>query len=254
MHERKKRRRRGRYGFLLTFFVVAALVFLFIFTSGLFFKIKEIRVEGVSAANPQEIVDLSGFSHGENIFLINKIAAVRSIIAKLPHVKAVRIKRELPGTVVMIITEAVPAAMIEHRGSYWIVDTQGEILESVSILTPPALPRVKGMALLDPMPGTKIYPAFDDAAKLDPLFDLLRSMREEGVLDGVGEIDISKLSAVRFTYAGKYTVELGTPEHLTQKFQVFTLALEQISDRGPGTLHLDGAAEDKPVRFIPDGP
>ncbi|MDR0293533.1 MAG: FtsQ-type POTRA domain-containing protein [Oscillospiraceae bacterium] len=255
MPEKKKRRRLRRYSFLLTFFVIAALVFLLIFTSGLFFKISEIRVEGVTVSNPREIIELTGFSYGDNIFLINKVAAVRAIIAGMPYARAVRIKRELPGTVVVILTEAAPAAMIEYRGIYWMFDSQGKLLEPAPLLSAPKMPVVKGMSLLDPMPGTTLYPAFEDTAKLDPLLELLRAMQEALVWEDTGEIDISQLSNVRFTYAEKYRVEMGTPEALGQKFQIMLLALEQeqVSGRGPGTLYLGDAADNKPVRFVPDG-
>ena len=256
MQERKKRRRRGRYSFLLTFFVIAALIFLLILTSSLFFNIKEIRVEGTSATNPQEIAQLSGISAGDNIFLINKRAAYHAISAKLPYVKAVRIKRDWPGTVVIIITESAPAALIEHRGAYWLIDAQGTLLESSSLLAAPKLPVVKGMALLDPVPGTKLYLAFDDTAKGEPLLGLLEMMQAEGVWEDVGEIDITQISAIRFTYRGIYKVDLGTPEGFARKFQVMLLALEdeKVSGRGPGTLYVDGVADGKNARFVPDGP
>ncbi|MDR0324555.1 MAG: FtsQ-type POTRA domain-containing protein [Oscillospiraceae bacterium] len=257
MQERKKRRRRGRYSFLLTFFVAAALIFALVLTSGLFFNIREIRVEGVTVTNPQEIIALSGYTIGENIFLINKRAAYHSITASLPYVKAVRTRRDWPGTVVIIITEAAPAAMIEHRGVYWVFDSQGSLLESVPALTPPKLPVIKGMALLDdPVPGTKLYPVTEDTAKSGPLLDLIGVMLAEGVWEDVGEIDITQLSGIRFTYKGIYKVELGPPDALAQKFRVMLLALEdeKVSGRGPGTLYIDGIADGKNARFIPDEP
>lgn len=251
--KRAQRKRRSRYGFLLTFFVIVALILSFFLTSGLFFKIREIRVEGVISGNPQEVAELTGFSYGDNIFLINKMSAVRAIIAKLPYVKAVRIRKELPGTVVIIVTEAAPAAMIESKGSYWLLDAQGTLLESASILTAPKLPIVKGITLLESVPGTRIYVPFEETSKLDALLSLLEAMQTAGIWDEVGEIDLTQVSNVRFTYQGEYKIELGTPDAVEKKLQVMLLALEQVADRGAGTLYLAAAAEDKPVRFLPEG-
>ncbi|MCL1806278.1 MAG: FtsQ-type POTRA domain-containing protein [Oscillospiraceae bacterium] len=250
----RKRRRRGRYSFLLTFFVAAALIFAFVLTSGFFFKIKHIEFEGVSVTSQAKIKELLGFSEGDHIFLINKSGSANSILANMPYVKTVRIKRSLPGTVLVIITEAEPAAMIEYRGEVWLFDAQGKLLESVASYNTPDLPVVTGFELFSPMEGTTIYPAFEDTAKKEPLLELLQTMREEGIWEGVGEIDLTQISNICFTYNEIYTVELGLPNKFDRKIQIMNQALqdEKVSGRGAGTLYLADAGE-KPVRFVPGG-
>jgi cell division protein FtsQ len=253
MSQRVKRKRRGRSGFLLTLFVIIALIFSFVLTGGLFFKIKDIRVEGLTVTNQQEIVSLTGFNYGDNIFFINKMAAVRAILAKNPYVTAVRIKRDLPGTVILIITESAPAAMVEHRGRVWLFDAQGKLLESALPVQTTNVPLVKGISLLDPMAGTKLYPVFEDTAKLDPLLHLLQTMQTEGIWEDVREIDITLLSNLRFTYMDQYTVELGMPDALDEKFRTMLESLKKEEIRGwpSGTFLLADVAEGKNGRFIP---
>jgi cell division septal protein FtsQ len=254
-NERAGRRRRGKVGVLLTFLIIAALILSLLLTSGLFFVVREIRVEGVYAVSAAEVIELSGYAQGDNMFLINKPAAARAITSRLPYVSNVRIRRDWPGRVVIVITEAAPAAMAEHRGVFWLFDTQGRLLETAPLLTrPPGIPVVKGFSLLDPMIGTKIFPVFEDTAKPDPLLRLLREMQTENVWQGVSEIDITHLSNICFSYAGKYRVELGPPEAIGKKLQTMMLALEreEVYGRGPGTFFLADAAYDRPVRFVPD--
>jgi cell division septal protein FtsQ len=252
--ERVKRRRRGRYGFLPPLLITAALLISLVLTGGLFFKIKEIRVEGAYAVNPAEVAALSGYSQGDNMFLINKAAAARAITVRLPYVRSVRIRRDWPGSVVIIITEAAPAAMAEYRGAYWLFDAQGRILETESLLVRPKMPLVKGFSLLDPMIGTKVFPDYSDTEKLEPLLMLLRALQAEDMWQDTGEIDMSLLSNLRFTYAGIYRVELGPPEELNKKLKKMISALEreEISGKGAGTFYLADAADDRPVRFMPD--
>ncbi|MCL2002507.1 MAG: FtsQ-type POTRA domain-containing protein [Oscillospiraceae bacterium] len=252
--DRKKRRRRGKVGFLLTFLVIAFLLLL-ILSSGLFFKVSDIRVEGAYAVSPERVIELSGYAHGDNMFLLNKAAAARAVTAGMPYVRSVRIKRDWPGRVVIVVSEAAPAAMAAHEGEYWLFDAQGRLLETARLIPAPKLPNVKGLSFLDPMVGTKVFPIHEDTAKLEPLLSLLRAMQTENLWHDVAEIDISALSNVRFTYTEQYRVEMGPPEAMEKKLQIMMLALEResVSGRGPGTFYLADAAEDKPVRFVPDG-
>ncbi len=244
-------KKRRRYSFLLIFFVIVALIIAFVLTSGLFFKVKEIRVEGATVYGEQEVADLSGIAAGDNIFLINKTNAARNILAKLPYVKGVRISRDLPGTVVIHLTEAAPAGMIENRGAYWLFDTQGTLLESVPVLTPPRLPVVKGVTLSSPLSGDELNFSEQDKAKREPLLELLRMLQSFAIWEGVSAIDVSLLSNLRFTY-GECAVELGTPDMLEKKLRTMELALEQIGGKDAGILYLAPVAEGQPSRFVPD--
>jgi cell division protein FtsQ len=250
-NDRAKRKRRGRYGVLVTILIVAAFCFALILTSGLFFKVSDIRVEGAYAVDSADVIRLSGYTRGDNMFLINKASAARAITTGMPYVRSVRVRRDWPGGVVIVITESAPAAKINHRGINWLFDAQGRLLEIA--FTEPSLPVVTGFALIDPMIGTAIYPYPGDAAKLEPLLTLLRVLLAEEILRDVSEIDISRLSNVTFTYLNKYKVELGPPEAIEKKISMMLMALEdeRVSARGPGTFILADAAEDRPVRFVP---
>jgi cell division protein FtsQ len=253
-HQKMNRRRRGRVGILITFLIVFALIFSLILTSGLFFSVREIVVEGAYAVSKAEVIVLSGFAPGDNMFFINKAAAARAITSRMPYVGSVRIRRDWPGRVVIVISEAAPAAMVEHRDVYWLFDAQGRLLETTSLLILPDIPVVNGFSLLDPMVGTKIFPAVDDSAKLDPLLTLIQEMQNKDIWPDVSEIDITHISNIIFSYTTQYRVELGSPEAIGKKLQVLLLALEQeeVTDRGPGTFFLADAADDKPVRFVPN--
>lgn len=245
MQQRKKK----KHSVLLIFFVAAVLVVAFVLTSGLFFKVTAIRVEGGLVTGEKEVAEMSGISLGDNIFFINKVSAARNIKAQLPYVQEVRISRSLPGTVLIRVTEAAPAGMIEDRGAYWLFDTQGVLLESVPVLTPPKLPVVRGLTLVSPLPGGELDVPEEDRVKVAPLLELLRTLLAEGLWEDVSSADVSRLANLRFTYK-EIAVELGAPDLLERKLRTMSLALEQIG--GAGTLYLAPVAEGQPSRFIPE--
>jgi cell division protein FtsQ len=228
--------------------MAAFLTFLLIFSSGLFFKVKEIRVEGAVVVSAAEAIELSGFDHGDNILLINKTAARRALTSSLPYVRDVRVKRELPGRVVIIITEAEAAAMAAYRGSHWLFDFHGNLLEEASRA---GLPLVTGLALQEPVAGTKLHTEPEDEAKIEPLLDLLRVMSCKGMLNEVGEINLSRLSNITFTYMERLRVELGAPEGFLRKIELMLGSFEQegVPDAGPGTFYF---GEGRHGRFAPD--
>ena len=233
--------------------MAAFIIFALVLTSGIFFKIKDIRVEGVSVVSALDVAELSGISENDNIFLINKNTAAHNLKSRFPYVKAVRIKRELPSRVVIIITEAEQTGIISHRDSDWLFDQHGSLLEPVSSAKMYHLPVIKGIELLEPVAGTKLDGGEGGAAKVEPMLDLLNAMRDEGIIEDVGEIDLTRLSNITFTYKGEYKAELGAPDSFHRKISVMLLALQDpaVADKGGGTFNLAGA-EGKKVIFQPD--
>jgi len=208
-------------------------------------------VEGDTVASKTDVIELSGFSQGDNILLINKTAAQRSIVSRLSYVKAVRIKRELPGRVVIIVTEARPSAMAEHRDKVWIFDEYGSLLEAVPVKKS-NLPEIKGFSLLDPVEGTRVYADEDDETKIEPLLELLQVMVATDIIDDVCEIDLSMLSNITFTYKEIYSVELGVPEGFSRKVEMMAESLKNgnVAAAGPGTFKF-GEGTDRSGSFIP---
>jgi len=231
---------------LLIFVVVILLGVALFLTSGLFFQIKTIRVEGISACSKSEVLELAGFSAGDNILIINKANSARQITEKLPYAQSVVITREMPDTVVITVTETQAAAAIENRGAYWLFDTEGVLLETVHI--PPKLPIVTGTELITPFPGDKIN--LSEPEKSIYLLSLLEEMQKLGILEDVSEIDIQELADVIFLYRSQYIVALGVPEGLEKKLRVMEKALQEMDYTGPGMFDLSTVLDNDIARFF----
>ena len=247
----RRRRRKKSHGFLVVFFVLVALLLAFSLSSGLFFKITDIRVEGASAYTPEQIREAAGYKLGENIMLINKTAASRNIFNNLPYVEQVKIRRELPGTVVIEIVEAAPVAMFRIDDRYWLINDAGMLLESVPSIAPPKLPLVIGMPLLAPLEGTAMGVSEKDRPKTAPLLELIKALIESDYWKEVTRIDMTALSDVRFDYAGRFTVSLGVPENISFKLELMEAAIGQFEDYQKGFLDISDD-ENRIVRLIPD--
>ena len=76
------------------------------------FKIDTIQVVGESRYDPQEIISLSGVEKGENLITIDTAEGEAAIMSRMPYLETVRIKRKIPSTVNIEVTEAQAAGCI----------------------------------------------------------------------------------------------------------------------------------------------
>ena len=123
---RKKRRIKTCIKLLLLLAVIIGLI-IYLMLSPIF-NIKNINVEGNSSISSEQIISLSNIQKDNNLFKVSNKDTI-SAIKENPYVKTVEIKRTLPDTITLVITERVKAYMLEHGSSYAYIDSQGYILE-----------------------------------------------------------------------------------------------------------------------------
>ena len=99
-----------------------------IFVLSIFLQVRHIEVRGAEHYTQQEIIQAAAVEEGDNLFFINRFSAVSGILAKLPYVESVTVTTQLPGTVVIDITESRALAWVELEGQRWIVDRSCKVL------------------------------------------------------------------------------------------------------------------------------
>ena len=92
------------------------------------FNVKEILVTGNSKISSATIVSLSGISIDQNIFNFRTSQTVDSI-KQNAYIDTVEIKRNLPDTIEINVTEREPTFMINFGNTYVYINNQGYMLE-----------------------------------------------------------------------------------------------------------------------------
>lgn len=95
------------------------------------FQIAGVDVKGIAHIPEKEIREIGGIFAGQNIFLVNIEAAANQTRAH-PWVKDVQIHRRLPNRIGMIITERVPAAVLDSGAARYLLDRDGVVIEKVT--------------------------------------------------------------------------------------------------------------------------
>ena len=126
-HKKKKNRRRRFFRIrVILFCLVCALIGFGISQSPLF-NVKHINVSGNENVDSAYILQLSGIKEGQHIYSF-RTGRAETMIETNAWVKSVKVKRILPNTVNIEISERTPVAAVAAGNGVLIVDEEGSVL------------------------------------------------------------------------------------------------------------------------------
>ncbi|MDO4743427.1 MAG: FtsQ-type POTRA domain-containing protein, partial [bacterium] len=128
--DRKKRKQRKRriILWLFTFFVfIVALAVLFLTC---FFKIKVIKVSGVTRYSSEQIVENCGIKIDDNMLLVLQNNVKKTLSAKLPYIDDVKLIKKLDSSIEIRVTDAKAAYSIESGNNYYLLSEKLVVLET----------------------------------------------------------------------------------------------------------------------------
>jgi len=111
-----------------------------------YFRLEDVDVIGVVRADRDEIGRAIGFGAGSPL-LETDLAAIRERVSAVDWVKAVKVSRDLPNKLIIIITEHEPVAVADTDKGRRFVDADGVLAEINADI--PGLPRFVGMTTSD---------------------------------------------------------------------------------------------------------
>lgn len=111
-HSRTRRKNRGRFGPLFKLLCALAVVIALTIGATVFFQVETIAVTGNSRYTQQEVIDASGIQIGDNLYRMNKYQIGDQVLRQLPYVEKILIRRSLPSTIVITVSEWDAVAQI----------------------------------------------------------------------------------------------------------------------------------------------
>ena len=138
--------KRGR--FLLHMATVVAVVLAMVFGMSIFFKVETVEVSGCEKYTPWEISEAANVEIGSNLMSISRPQISGNIISKLPYVNSVRVGINLPDTVKIEITEMEVVYAVEAAdGIWWLMNSEGRIVEQTNAVTAKEYTQVLGVRI-----------------------------------------------------------------------------------------------------------
>lgn len=243
---RRRRRRRNIVFYTALFLLVIGVAILLCFT--VLFKLETVSVSGSSRYSAEEIVKASGLVKGENLFRQDLDKASSRVEEALPYIGEAQVSRKLPAEIVITVSEAQIAGVVEFEGQKILLDAKGKVLEATGE-APENCPVFKGLKIKDAVPGKPLQYADEEQKKT---VDSLMQAIEESGLSNITEYDVTDIYNLSLVYNNRIRLELGVSTDLVYKLRFFNEGLLQagkLTDKDMGTLDLSQASDTNKAYF-----
>ena len=276
---RRRRRSRGRFGPLFKLLCLLALVVALTAGATVFFRVEVVAVTGNSRYTQEEIVAAAGIQTGDNLFAMNKYKIAEILRQSLPYIGEVSIRRSLPSTIVITVTEwdavaqvAPPtaeqaaAAQAEMAGDggedgseqrtipsvaqdSWLISVKGKLLEPAPAGSTAIT--VTGLTALMPEAGSMMAVPPSEQTKLDSLLTLLAALEEAGMTGDISSIALGS-TQMELRYLGRYTVKVELNADFRYSLQVIKTVADKKDQSATGTMDL--TQDEYELVYSPDTP
>jgi len=238
--ELARHKKKRRYNLLESiFFILVALLALYILIRSPLFEVQDIVIEGNHFLASEKIISVAGVNKGENIFKIN-LHEVSERLKIIPMLKSAELSRKLPSFVIIKITERTPLALLPSSAGFAQVDSEGVYLQK-GLPSDRNLPVITGLKCVIPPPGKPV--------KGEGLGVAL------GVVDQLPAVLLPELSEINIGTQGDvclYTLDgvqcrLGTASDIPKKGLVLSRVLSELKAKGKKIAYIDLSYVGSPV-------
>jgi len=259
---RRRRMLRRLTAFAMLLCVIGAGIYL---TMTMLFRINSIQVQTPDGAQVTEIAGYSadsilqrmGVQLEENIFSFEPGEKAAVLEQNFPLLGSIKVIRDYPNTVVVQVTEAVPAYAVQNGSKWLVISDKWKILSEESA-QPEGLCTLYGGKLQDTTPGQGFW-FVDDAdaasvsgsasgsetaesesavstetARMEALRTLVGKLEEYGLSQDVTRLEVADTEQIAFLYQDRISVLLGTLNDLDYKLDRARYVLTNADGKGCG--------------------
>lgn len=239
----KKRKKRVN-PFLKIGIFAACIVCILLFLGSPLFKVEEFAVEGNRYYLKDEILTMGNCKTGGNIFWGTDCADIEERLKKDAYMEDVDVKRVLPHTIAITLTERKQIAAIVYGEKYVVIDAGGTVLRKTEV--DPRVTILSGITISKLEVGTTIE--VEEKVRFRQILELIKASEKNNMY--FKKIAVSKTSIQPYILDNLLCE--GTPEDITDavaegRLQVVTEELfEKNIERGVIKL-----SEDSDISFSP---
>ena len=244
--------------FAMLLCVIGAGIYL---TMTMLFRINSIQVQTPDGKQVTEIAGYSadsilqrmGVQLEENIFSFEPGEKAAVLEQNFPLLGSIKVIRDYPNTVVVQVTEAVPAYAVQNGSKWLVISDKWKILSEEST-QPEGLCTLYGGKLQDTTPGQGFW-FVDDAdaasasgseaaesesavstetARMEALRTLVSKLEEYGLSQDMTRLEVADTEQLAFLYQDRISVLLGTLNDLDYKLDRARYVLTNADGKGCG--------------------
>lgn len=255
---RRRRMLRRLTAFAMLLCVIGAGIYL---TMTMLFRINSIQVQTPDGKQVTEIAGYSadsilqrmGVQLEENIFSFEPGEKAAVLEQNFPLLGSIKVIRDYPNTVVVQVTEAVPAYAVQNGSKWLVISDKWKILSEEST-QPEGLCTLYGGKLQDTTPGQGFWFVEDadaasasgseaaesesavstETARMEALRTLVSKLEEYGLSQDVTRLEVADTEQLAFLYQDRISVLLGTLNDLDYKLDRARYVLTNADGKGCG--------------------
>ena len=207
-----------------------------------------------------EIIQASGINIDDNLLSLSKASVASRIHAALPYINEIQIKKKLPNTVIITVTEfTVTYGIQDEQGGWWLISREGRVLEHADEKQVNGHLIVAGMPIQVPEIGDYIKPAAADGADLSEIaakqtatLAVLPQLEQSPFAEQIVGLDVSTSYDIIIWYGTQCQIRLGNTENLSYKLNYLDSVLKELGKDKSGTIDLT-FTDDDGAHFLPFG-
>ncbi len=255
---RRRRMLRRLTAFAMLLCVIGAGIYL---TMTMLLRINSIQVQTpdgkqvteIAGYTADSILQRMGVQLEENIFSFEPGEKAAVLEQNFPLLGSIKVIRDYPNTVVVQVTEAVPAYAVQNGSKWLVISDKWKILSEEST-QPEGLCTLYGGKLQDTTPGQGFW-FVDDAdaasasgseaagsestadtedARMEALRTLVGKLEEYGLSQDVTRLEVADTEQIAFLYQDRISVLLGTLNDLDYKLDRARYVLTNADGKGCG--------------------
>ena len=178
------------------------------------FIVRDIEIEGIENVNYLEVIHLSGIEYSSNIFTINTDEVIQNI-EQNPVLKVTEIKKKLPSTIIIMIEERTPVAVIKSEDKYIVINHDLIVLSVQSEQTPAGNAEILGAAITGYELGSTL--SLEKEIHVKKLKELLLAIESTGISELIKTIDISFTENIKLFANAGYDIQIGGTDNIENK-------------------------------------
>jgi len=268
----------NRNRFIVQLVSIVAAVMAVVLCLSIFFRVEVITVSGADAYGAWRVREASGIQEGDYLLTFGKARACAKIKAELPYVDTVRIGIKLPNTVNIVIEEIdVVYAIQDQDGIWWLITSDGKVMEQTDTAGASAYTKVLGVKLSSPEPDDQAV-AFQELIeqtnppeetfpegetqvprpivvteqqRLDAALNILRALEANEIVGEAASVDVSDMTRIELWYGARYQVNLGENTDMDYKIACLKGAVNKLSDYDSGELDISFTTWPDKVTYTP---
>ncbi len=236
--------------FVLYFIVVLAVISICVVLSlTVLFKIENIQIEGNSFYDSTSIIRESGVTKYQNLYLYRTKIVKQNLCTKFPYIEDIRLERKIPSTLVIHVTEAKEAGIIDVEDRKILISSKNKVLDIMDTAKE-GVAIVKGAEVENVQIAQELI--FKDQNKSVVLKQIETTLKDQNLTD-ITYIDVTNLENISLTYQNRIVVDMGKAEEIEKKIEFANSIIKNSSNlaNSTGTLDVSNCTSDNKVYFLP---